>query len=400
MIAAIVLAGGSGERFGSTIPKPFMSLNGKPVLQWAIDVIEPAVDEVVVVAPEPWRHYKWAPAGNSRTSSVRDGLTVTTADRILIHDGVRPFLTSRIVTEVIAALDKHPAVDTAVPVVDGLLIDGTPQPKAGVWLGQTPEGFHRQVLEEAFRLATGDWQDEVTMVWATLGIEPHVIRGVDLNTKLTYPKDLENAEGVMRFWHEPITAIPEITGTVLILGGTGGIGAAVASRLPDIVAPSRSDLDLSGPFTIDLTGIQAVVHAAGAYETEADIMPVNFDSIRRLVDQARTQNWTGNIVVVSSTAATYGRRGIGLYSASKAALNTWIEAVHDELTDDGIRINAVAPAKVATRLQRSINPDADPAGMLSPGQVADRILPYLDTEVHGQIVYLRVGLTERQTDVR
>jgi molybdopterin-guanine dinucleotide biosynthesis protein A len=62
-VSAVVLAGGQGTRFGSHVPKPFMSLNGRPVIDWSLDAIEPEVDEVVVVAPTPYRNYRVGIAG-------------------------------------------------------------------------------------------------------------------------------------------------------------------------------------------------------------------------------------------------------------------------------------------------------------------------------------------------
>lgn len=392
-VSAVLLAGGQGERFGASLPKALMSLNGKPVLQHSIDVIEPHVDEVIVVAAKPYRHYRHALPGPTRGDSALNGVLATQHDKVLIHDGARPFVTERIVQEVITALAHSDSVDTAVPILDGYLEHGLPRPKTGRWLGQTPEAFDKQILLEAFRHATHPYDDEVSMVWDTLGITPWVVEGIHLNTKITYPKDLENAEGIMRSWREPIATTPNLTGPVLILGGSGGIGKALTWAIPRTVTPTRSELDLTKPFDIDLSQYQAIVHAAGEYANEDQIMAVNFDSVTCLVDLAAAQQWRGNIVAFSSTAGAYGRPGIALYSASKAALNTWIEATHVELAEHGIYLNAIAPAKVDTRLQHTINPDADRAQMLTPRFVASRTLPYLDTTAHGHIVYLRVGFS-------
>lgn len=120
-------------------------------------------------------------------------------------------------------------------------------------------------------------------------------------------------------------------------------------------------------------------------------MKVNFDSFVRLVKLAEEQNWKGNIVALSSTASTYGRKGIPLYSASKSALNAYIEARHEELKAKGIYLNAIAPAKVDTRLQEVINPNTPKSEMMTPEYVADYVLRYIDTNVSGHIIYLRVG---------
>lgn len=391
MISAIILAGGDGERFGSHVPKPFMSLNGRPVIQWSLDVIEPLVDEVIVVSTGPYKNYRWAPAGPTRSASVRSGLEATHGDIILVHDGVRPFITRHLVQQVLAAAERHPIVDTAVPVIDGYLEDGIPLPRAGRMLSQTPEAFHRDVLEDAFTEAAGlDFQDEISMTWWAFHAAPHVIEGIPLNTKITYPDDLHNAEAVLRTWCEPLTAVPDPLPRTLVLGGTGGIGSAIAEQIPDRTVLGSEDIDLNRPFRLDLGGYQAVIHAAGS--TRSDLWGVNYHSVVELARKAVDQGWAGNLIVFSSTAATRGRPGFAAYSATKAALNTWLEATHQELAADGIYLNAIAPAKVDTPLQHRLNPNANPAEMLTPRYVADRTLPYLATDVHGHIVYLRYGL--------
>ena len=393
MISAVILAGGGGTRFGSHVPKALMSLNGKPVIQYSIDVIDPFVNELIVVVAEPYRDYRHVTPGQTRGQSVFNGVSRARYDKVLIHDGVRPFLTRQIVRDVITAVAKHPSVDTAVPIVDGYLEFGLPMSKEGRWLGQTPEAFDRNCLFDAFSKATREYDDEVGMVYDVLGIQPTVVEGVQVNSKITFAKDLENAEGMLKFWCEPITEASNKIGHVLVLGGSGGIGTAILGMLPSAVAPTRAEVDLAGEFDIDLSPYAAIVHVAGDYDKQ--IMAVNFDSILRLVGLALSQGWSGNIVVFSSTAATYGRQGMPVYSASKAALNAWIEASHEQLAGQGIFLNAIAPAKVDTRLQRALNPSADPDEMMRPDYVALRTLPYLHTDAHGHIVYLRVGFDDR-----
>jgi 2-C-methyl-D-erythritol 4-phosphate cytidylyltransferase len=389
-VSAVVLAGGEGSRFGARVPKAFMSLNGKPVIQHSIDVIEPLVDEIIIVSEDPYRDYRHAAPGSTRSDSALNGVEAARYDKILIHDAVRPFITPRIVRQVLDAVATHPSVDTAVPIIDGYLIDDVPFPKRGRWLGQTPEAFDRATLLQAFTLAGHAYDDEVGMVFDTLGIPPFVVSGVQLNTKITFPKDLENAEAVLRNWHEPLWVATRPTGRVLLLGGSGGIGSALKPHLVDYDAPTRSELDVSSGFDLDLGPYSTVIHAAGEYDGPG-IMAVNFGSVVRLADLAVAQEWTGNIVVFSSTAASYGRRGMAVYSASKAALNAWIEASHEDLASQGIFVNAVAPAKVDTRLQATLNPSVDASEMMTAEYVAQRTLPYLATNVHGHIVYLRVG---------
>jgi NAD(P)-dependent dehydrogenase (short-subunit alcohol dehydrogenase family) len=138
--------------------------------------------------------------------------------------------------------------------------------------------------------------------------------------------------------------------------------------------------------------VDAVIHSAGAYATSAEeIMAVNFHSCVRLLRAAGESGWSGSIVFLSSTAATYGRKGAAVYSASKAALNSLVEAESENLGRKGIRVNAVAPAKVATALQESLNPGTPVDAMIAPRYVAERVVQTLFSPSYGNILYLRKG---------
>lgn len=394
MISAVILANGKGQRFGSTIPKQFVSLNGKPVIQYSIDVLSQFCDEIVIVSDEPYKTYKTVKGGRSRSESARNGFQACKGKYVLIHDAVRPYINSRVVAEVIEKLKQGElAVDTAIPVVDGYLEETeqglVPMNKQGRYLSQTPEGFDSEVLKLAFAKAEQDYQDEIQMVWETLGIKPVIVEGEYVNSKITFEKDLGDAEGVLKFRQEPITTEARDKHT-LILGGTGGIGSACARKMKDAIAYGRQDVDLSDEFYIDVRRYQAIIHAAGTFGEKE--MEVNFNSCVRLVELAEEQNWQGNIVFLSSTAATFGRSAYPIYSASKAALNAYIEARHEELASKGIYINAIAPARTNTELQRKLNPSVKPEEMIDPEYVADYVIKYTDTKAHGHIIYIRKGL--------
>ncbi len=396
-IGLILLAGGEGKRFGATKKKQWMSLNGRPVLDYSLEAFAPVVDQFVIVSAEQYKDYTCVQPGASRSDSVENGLSLIETPLVLVHDSVRPYVTLDIVLDVVSLLDQGVrSVDTAVPLVDGYLRQVKdlfiPQSKAGRFIGQTPEGFDTEVLRQAFERRTKDYQDEVTMVYDVLSIAPRVVPGVELNTKITYPHDLADAEGILKFRQQPIMTEPQRQ-NVLVLGGSGGIGAAVIDKLVTTgsshVAPTRSAVDLALPFEIDLSPYSAIVHAAGTFGQNE--MIVNFESIVSLVEQAEAQSWTGNIVVLSSTAATYGRPGYAIYSASKAALNAYIEARHEELEKKGILLNAMAPARTDTELQRKLNTGTPRSEMIDPTYVAEFVWRYIDTPVHGHIVYLRKG---------
>lgn len=396
--SAVILAGGKGERFKSSVSKQLMSLNGKPVIQYCLDVIEPLVDEVIIVSNSQYKDYKCVPGGATRSESAYNGVMATTGDFVIIHEGARPFLRADTIQQIKELLlCGNDCVDTVSPIIDGYVHNGVSKSKVGRFLGLTPEAFRRDILVEAFlQTPKRDWMDEITMVQA---IRPETniafIKGESFNSKITFEQDLAYSEGIMKFWNRPITTIPDLSRNVLVFGGSGGIGSACIRRLPNYYAPRHKEIDLStNNWEIDLKEYKAIIHSAGEYANQEKIMEVNFNSCVRLVEMAEKQNWKGNIVFLSSACATYGRKGIPLYSASKSALNAYIESRHEELAEKGIYLNAIAPAKVDTKLQTAINPDSPKSSMLTPDYVADFVLRYTDTKVSGHIIYLKVGFND------
>lgn len=396
--SAVILAGGKGERFKSSISKQLMSLNGKPVIQYCLDVISPLVDEVIVVCNSQYKDYKCIPGGSTRNESAYNGVMETTGDFVIIHEGARPFLRKETIKQMKELLLLgNDCVDTVTPIIDGYVERGVKMTKEGRFLGLTPEGFRRDVLLKAFDASPKrDWMDEITMVQDT---NPKAriafIKGQSFNSKITFEEDLSFAEGIMKFWTQPITTLPDLSKNVLVFGGSGGIGQACIRRLPNYYAPSHKQIDLSSKsWEIDLSKYQAIIHSAGEYSNQDKIMAVNFNSCVRLVELAEKQNWKGNMVFLSSASATYGRKGIPIYSASKSALNAYIESRHEELAEKGIYLNAIAPSKVDTKLQTAINPNTPRDSMLTPDYVADFVLRYTDTKVSGHIIYLKVGFND------
>jgi 2-C-methyl-D-erythritol 4-phosphate cytidylyltransferase len=146
--------------------------------------------------------------GEHRQQSVEHALNAVTAapdDIVLVHDAVRPFVTSEIIREVIEAAKKHgaaiaglPAVDTVKQVErtsDGAIIKST-IPRAGIVLAQTPQGFRYEVIKKVFDEAAADGfmgTDEASLA-ERAGHEVAVVMGSPRNIKITTPADLELAE--------------------------------------------------------------------------------------------------------------------------------------------------------------------------------------------------------------
>ncbi len=205
---SIVVAGGSGQRFGAL--KQFSILGGRPVLEWAVDACRPFSDGVVLVVPVEAAHAD-APmhgadavvvGGESRSDSVRRGLTAVPADAgvVLVHDAARPLATPELFAAVIAAVvDGADGAVPGVPVRDTIKeVDGADNVTATLdrttlVAVQTPQGFRADVLRRAHEQGPTDATDDATLVEA-LGGQVKVVPGDPGNLKITTTNDLRDAQ--------------------------------------------------------------------------------------------------------------------------------------------------------------------------------------------------------------
>ena len=217
-VIALVVAAGTGTRFGSRVPKQFLLLRKRPLVVHALRRFEhtPDVDEIVVVVPESfiaevealvtrYRMHKVGSVvagGRRRQDSVANGLrnlTLRSSDIVLVHDGVRPFVDVRQITELISACRKHKAAVLAVQPKDtvrrsasGIVFDRTLD-RTALWLVQTPQAFTAGLLKKAIALAAKrgiSATDEAALV-ERLGVKARIVHGSYDNIKITTQEDLE-----------------------------------------------------------------------------------------------------------------------------------------------------------------------------------------------------------------
>ena len=406
----IILSGGCGGRFGSKIPKQYMSLNGKIIIQYSIDAfIESKLfDKIIIVCDKKYhkqfKNYNVVQSGKTRNESVQNGLNACPDDTkyVLFHDAARPFIKSQDLPIYIQSLNKYQAAITSVKITDALYHANRNDYK----LIQTPEAFHYSLICRKF-----DCLKNLTAIYEH--IYPAKIDFIELphqNMKITYAQDLYIAEQLMKY-KEVTRKISEVKNkNILIFGGTGGIGQALTKRLSkkgaNVISLGSKDVDLSKPnltFTNNYKNFDCIIYSAGAYANDSEgliknydkIMNVNFRNIVEIIENAdKMLKPNGSIICLGSTAASFGRPGISLYSASKAALNCFVEAISPSLATKGIKINVICPAKVATALQTHINPNSDQKEMIQPDDLAKIIIGYIDTEKTGEIIYIKVGMEE------
>ncbi len=217
----IIPAGGSGQRINSRLPKQYLPVGGRPVLVHTIEVFQrsPLVHDIVlVVPPEDVRRVRsrlLAPYGLSKVSrvlgggcerqdSVKNGLDALgdDCDIVLIHDGVRPFISNRLIRLIIREAAAHGAATAGVPVKETVKrVDGEgcvleTVDRRALWLAQTPQAFRRAVILEAHRRACQDrfyGTDDASLV-ERMGHPVRMVSATDENIKITTRGDLLLAE--------------------------------------------------------------------------------------------------------------------------------------------------------------------------------------------------------------
>lgn len=216
-VSVIVVAAGEGRRFGHA--KPYALLMGKPILEWSLEAFETHedVDEVILVLKDDSRKKDYSErytkivsvvkGGEKRQDSVLSGfrqIDPMKADIVLVHDGVRPLVSSELIGLIIAAVQEKGAVVPAIPLkdtvkrVDGQEVKETLE-REKLFRVQTPQGFLYSVLKAAFDRAGKEnfyGTDEAVLVERT-GKKVYIVQGDPKNIKITTPEDIQIAEAFL-----------------------------------------------------------------------------------------------------------------------------------------------------------------------------------------------------------
>ena len=208
-IAAILVAAGSGSRFGGTFPKQFMTVAGKPVIRHAaeallqhVSALQPVGDaEPIAAALDGLDVLPAVPGGDTRQASVSAGLralAATAPDIVLVHDAARPFLPPTTIPALLAALRTHDGAIPAVPVADTLKRVQSGRivatvPRDGLFRAQTPQAFRYHLLRALHATGGSGATDDASLL-EMAGHSVAIVPGADDNIKLTFPEDLVRLE--------------------------------------------------------------------------------------------------------------------------------------------------------------------------------------------------------------
>ena len=221
MNIALIIAGGRGERMGLDVPKQFLRVQDRYVITYTMQAFQdhPEIDAFGLVCLSDWKEAVWENArqygltklafvvegGRNGQDSIRNGLIEARKryhddDIILIHDGVRPMVSQRIISDCIASTREHGNAITCIPCAEAMLVSDNGKtscktyPRSQLQRTQTPQSFYIkdiwQVHQEALVAGNTNSISSCTLM-IEMGRTVHFIKGSEKNLKLTTIDDLE-----------------------------------------------------------------------------------------------------------------------------------------------------------------------------------------------------------------
>lgn len=449
---AVILAAGSGERLGGDVPKQFLKVAGKRVIEHTLDVFEnhKSIDEICIVIKENIKNemenivvtnqYKKVKkiliGGKERYQSSMAAINAyDDDDNLLFHDAVRPLVTDRIISDCIEALEKYNAIDVAIPTTDTIIaidenecINNIPN-RSVLRNGQTPQCFKLKLIKEAYRLALLDpnfyTTDDCGVVKRYMPKEKiYVVRGEQFNMKLTYVEDIFLLDKLFQLKSlqssnselssESVVSLKDKV--VVVFGGSYGIGGEIMDiskqHNAKFYAFSRSmnGVDVSNYDSVadalvsvyEKEGkIDAVINTAGILSREP-LSSMELDKIETSINVnllgginvakacfSYLKQSKGSLLFYTSSSYTRGRMLYSIYSATKAAIVNFMQALAEEWFHFDIRVNAINPERTKTPM-RTKNFGNEPENtLLDPRRVAIASINTIFSDVTGQIVDVR-----------
>jgi 2-C-methyl-D-erythritol 4-phosphate cytidylyltransferase len=440
---AILLAAGTGSRFGKAVLKQRARLAGKAVYEHTLERLQSfsSLAGILVVTNADLLGERAAikkkfpkvldviQGGGSRLESSYAGLRYLAPiaefnSKVIIHDAVRPFIDEALVGRILSALEEHDAVDPVIDSTDTVIIarDGYIEKipdRRNLKRGQTPQGFNFRAILEAFdrAMASGkelNFSDDCGLFLQFAEGDPRVrlVPGSEDNIKVTLPIDLTIAEAIVR---KNQAANFQRTGTlqgrtVVLIGGHGGLGVAIASRLEEVgmrvVSLSRRDgLDVCSARSLEaklrktrseIGPIDAIVNLAAELHT-GDLVEQSEENLESMVTTnllgaiwlARAAfpilaETNGQLLLFSSSSYMVGRKSQAVYAATKAAISNLAQGLAQEWQAAGVRVNCLAPSRAATPMRAASFTAADDLrDLVTPEQVAIKVEMILGANASG-----------------
>lgn len=451
MNIAVILAGGSGSRMGNNIPKQFLKIAGKQVIEHTIDVFEnnKNIDEIIIVSRADYiinienlvnsnqyqKVKKILHGGKERYHSSLAAINAgnNDDDNLIFHDAVRPLVNNRIIDDCITALNKYSAIDVAIKATDTIIqvdqnniIESIP---ARSWLrnGQTPQCFKRGIIKKAYEKALKDPKFETTDDCGVVkkylpNIPIYVVAGENYNMKLTHPEDLFLLDKLFQLKSIHNNHILDKKSEVLndkiivVFGGSYGIGHEIVKLAQEMNAKiysfSRSEngVDVGNSEQVktilekvytETQRIDYVVCTAGILVKEsihsmsyADIIGSINTNYLGAINIAKEsfpylKKTKGSLLLYTSSSYTRGRMMYSIYSSTKAAIVNLVQALNEEWFEFGVRINCINPERTDTPM-RVKNFGLEPKdSLLRAKDVAIASINTLISSLTGEVIDVR-----------
>lgn len=441
---AIILASGTGSRYGSDIPKQFIKIAGKTILEHTIEVFEKAsqIDEIFVVITPEYRHVaenillknhfskvtKLLNGGEMRKDSSFIGINaVDEAEaNVLIHDCARPFVTQKIISECVEALKTYSAIDVAIPATDTVIeveeniISSIPN-RSRLMRGQTPQCFKLSLIKKAHELSKNDknFTDDCGLIVKYNLAPVYVVNGDTENIKVTYPSDIFMADRLFQIRSNTYPEDLNLEGikdkVIVVFGGTKGIGESITKMAEEYGAKAYACSSSTGCDVSSYTSVEKflkeVSEKAGKIDYVANTAGIlkmgklierNIEDIERdinvnylgSINVAKAsipylQKTKGCILLFASSSYTRGRALYSTYSSTKAGIVNLTQALAEELMEDRIRVNVINPERTATPMRLKAFGQEPEGSLLDPQKVAEASLKTMLSDLTGQVIDVR-----------
>lgn len=451
MNIAVILSAGSGSRFGSDIPKQFINLAGKNIIEYTIAAFEQNdnIDEICIVADTVYHEKlfeiskinkfskvkKIIQGGEERKDSSYNAIKEYQNKKdinLIFHDAVRPFVSQRIINDCIESLEKYNAIDVAIPTADTIIqidetsktIENIPQ-RSKLQRGQTPQAFKLETIKKAHELANQDknepmFTDDCGLVKQYLPDEDiFVVNGEEKNIKITYKEDLLYAEKLIQF--SSISLLKQNyfstlkNKVIVVFGGSSGIGKEIVqmakenkakaisfSRTNGVDITSKKDVKKALKKVFEKYGkIDSVINCAATL-TKKELADMSYEEITSeininflgAVNIAKTSHKylkksSGSLVLFTSSSYTRGRAGYSLYSSTKAAVVNLTQALASEWQEDNIKVNVICPERTKTPMRKNNFGKEDDSTLLDTSFVAKYTIQTLLDNFTGMVIDIK-----------